>query len=75
MIKKLWNLWLKIAKPIGNFQAQALLTLFYIILFWPLGLFFRFLQDPLEIKISGKRSNFERWDHPKENLDEAKKQY
>ena len=71
---RLWKKWLVIARVIGNFQAQVILSLFYLVLFLPLGVVFRFFADPLRMrKVSG--SNFQKWEHSKESLEQARKQY
>lgn len=71
----LWRKWLPIAQAIGNFQAQVILSIFYIVLIAPLGILYRFFVDPLNLKIKNKRSNFGKWEHPKETLTTARKQY
>lgn len=77
-VKFLWRKWLPIAQAVGNFNAQVILTIFYLIIILPLGLVFRLFADPLNIRareLSRKRSNFNKWEHPKQNLEEARKQY
>jgi len=73
-LKKAWRGWLRIAKPIGNFQSQVILSVFYIVILLPLGIYFK-IADPLRIRPKAKRSNFSPWNHPKENLDGARRQY
>ncbi|MBI2326937.1 hypothetical protein HYU92_01315 [Candidatus Curtissbacteria bacterium] len=73
-LKQLWRKWLVIAHAIGNFQAQVILSIFYFILFLPLGLVLRFFVDPLRMK-KIRRTNFQKWEHPKETLEGARKQY
>jgi len=73
-LKKAWRAWLKIAKPIGNFQSQVILSIFYIVLFLPMGVYFR-IVDPLNLRPKSKKSNFSPWDHPQQKLEEARKQY
>ena len=76
LLKVLWRKWLKIARIIGNFQGQVILSVFYFLLVWPLGIFFRFFSDPLNIgKQKRARSNFEKWVHPKDTLGTARRQY
>lgn len=75
-LKLVWSKWMKIAHPIGNFQAQVILSVFYFVIISPLGIFFRFFSDPLSQRIdTKKKSNFVKWEHPKETLKEARKQY
>ena len=78
LISRIWNIWLPIAQAIGNFQSQVILTIIYLIAALPFGLIFRFFLDPMRIKktkILTQKSNFSSWQHPKQNLEEAKKQY
>jgi len=78
ILKKLWNNWMLVAKPIGNFQSQLILTLFYLIIILPLGIIYRLFADPLNIKsdkISIQKTNFRKWEHLRQCLEEAKKQY
>jgi len=77
-LKQLWSKWLSIAKIIGNFNGQVILTVFYLTLVAPLGIIYRLLADPLEIKrgfIIKQKSSFRKWEHPKDNLENARRQY
>ena len=77
-LKWLWSKWLPIAQTIGNFNAQVILTIFYLIIISPLGLIYRFFADPLNIKlnkISQRKTNFNKWEHLKQGTQEARKQY
>ena len=65
MLKRAWQGWKRIAHKIGNFQARALLTVFYGVLVLPFGLAARLFSDPLRIKQRPTR-----WlDHPNEACD------
>ena len=77
-LKWLWSKWLPIAQAVGNFNAQVILTIFYLIIISPLGLIYRLFADPLAVKLSRitrQTTNFKRWDHLKQDLEEARKQY
>lgn len=77
-LKPLWKKWLQIAKVIGNFNGQVILTIFYIILIAPLGIVYRFFADPLVIKknsINKQKTNFSEWTHNEKNLESARRQY
>lgn len=74
-VKKIWKKWLKTAYVIGNFQSQVIFTLFYLIILFPVGIAISFFSDPLSIKQKPQKSNFTNWEHPVEDIDEAKKQY
>ena len=73
-LKWLWEKWLAIAQPIGNFQSQVLLSVFYIIFVFPMGVGYKLFSDPFKLK--GKlKSNFDKWEHPVETLESAHRQY
>jgi hypothetical protein len=46
----LWERWKRFGKKIGDFQARALLTIFYFIILAPFALIIRWVSDPLAIK-------------------------
>lgn len=73
-LKWLWRKWLPIAHAIGNFQAQVILSIFYVVVLLPVGVMYRFFTAPFDLK-KNSRSSFGVWDHPKENLETARKQY
>ncbi|KKR54996.1 MAG: hypothetical protein UT92_C0009G0003 [Candidatus Curtissbacteria bacterium GW2011_GWA1_40_24] len=77
-LKWLWSKWLPIAQAIGNFNAQVILTIFYLVLMLPLGLIYRLFSDPLKIKpnkISQQKTNFGKWEYLKKDIETARKQY
>jgi len=74
-LKWLWRKWLPVAQAIGNFQAQVILTFFYVVVIAPLGIVYRLFADPLNLRNRNTRSNFGKWQHPKQNLEETRKQY
>lgn len=76
MLKSAWKRWLKVAKVIGNFQGQVILTLFYFVLVAPFGFVLAFFGDPLKMKKgSAKGSNFGNWNHKADDLESARRQY
>lgn len=65
MITRAWERWKRIAQKVGNFQARALLTVFYAVLMLPFGMAVRLFFDPLRVKQRPTR-----WlDHPEETRD------
>ena len=50
IFRRLWEVWKRVARAIGNFQARVLLTVFYAVLVLPLGLAVRLFGDPLHIR-------------------------
>lgn len=45
-----WEVWKRIAKGIGDFQARVILFLFYFVILGPFVLVVRWMTDPLTIK-------------------------
>jgi hypothetical protein len=50
LARKLWERWKRIARKIGDFQARALMTLFYYLILGPVAMATRWRSDPLAIK-------------------------
>jgi hypothetical protein len=48
--RQLWERWKQVARKIGDFQARALMTLFYFLILGPVSLALRWRSDPLAIK-------------------------
>ncbi|MBI3559188.1 hypothetical protein HY085_02225 [Candidatus Gottesmanbacteria bacterium] len=65
--------WRRLAQVIGNFQTQIILSVFYLVLFLPLGLVYKFFLDPFGKQRTG--SNFNKWEHGKETLESAHHQF
>ena len=76
LVKKLFKKWMGIARIIGSFQSQVLLSLFYLILLSFIGVIFR-RKDPLGFRSKNlkKGSQFEKWNHPPDSLRMARKQF
>lgn len=78
LVIRIWKTWLMLAKPIGNFQSQLFLSIFYLTIIAPLGFYFHFFSNELDLKVSKNKSVksvFKKWEHPFENIEEAKRQY
>ena len=78
LVKKVWGKWLAIAKTIGNFQAQVIFSLFYLLALCVIGVIFRFFTDPINIKTKKsfkKVSNFNVWQHQNNDIIDARKQF
>lgn len=52
---RLWERWKRFGKRIGDFQARALLSIFYFIILAPFALIIRWVSDPLAIKTKTSR--------------------
>ena len=50
VVRKLWERWKRIASKIGDFQARALMTVFYFLILGPVAMVLRWRSDPLAIK-------------------------
>lgn len=74
-LKIIWKYWRKFGKKLGNFQALIIFTLFYFLILWVVGLITRYFSDPLNLKKNNRNSNFQPWEHPKENLLQAKQPF
>ncbi|MEN9407738.1 MAG: Saxitoxin biosynthesis operon protein SxtJ [Candidatus Parcubacteria bacterium] len=77
VLKKFWKVWMRIAKPIGNFQARVLFSIFYFFLFFFVAMPLRLFGDPLKIHDFSfrKRSSFTKWEHEIETVEEARKPF
>jgi hypothetical protein len=53
--RQLWERWKRVARKIGDFQARALMTLFYFVILGPLSMVLRWRSDPLAIKVTTPR--------------------
>jgi hypothetical protein len=49
-VRILWERWKQIARKIGDFQARALMTLFYFLILGPVAMVLGWRSDPLGIK-------------------------
>jgi hypothetical protein len=45
-MKRLWTVWKRLARRIGDWQARVVLTIFYYTLFAPFALLARFAKKP-----------------------------
>jgi hypothetical protein len=48
-VRRLWEGWKRVGRRIGDFQARALLTLFYFVILGPFALVIRLAFDPLAL--------------------------
>jgi hypothetical protein len=53
--RQLWERWKRIARKIGDFQARALMTVFYFLILGPVAMALRWRSDPLAIKATTPR--------------------
>lgn len=53
-LRRIWNLWLRVGRFIGDWIARIALSIFYFTILLPYGLGFRLFKDPLELKETNK---------------------
>lgn len=76
LLKIIFSKWLVVAHIIGNFQSQVIMSIFYLVFFMPVGVVYRLFADPLKMKNKAfGKSSFQKWVHPDENLDQARKPF
>ena len=63
--RRLWEVWKRVGRKIGDFQARVLLTLIYAIFVLPFGLVVTLLGDPLRIR----RARQHWQEHPDDKVD------
>jgi hypothetical protein len=72
--RKLWERWKRIARKIGDFQARALMTLFYFLILGPVAMVTCWRSDPLAIRPSTPRGWGDREERAGEPMDQARRQ-
>jgi hypothetical protein len=72
--RRLWERWKQIARKIGDFQARALMTVFYFVILGPVALVVRWRSDPLAIKPSTPRGWWHREGRTEPLMAQARKQ-
>lgn len=75
IIVVVWKRWLKIGRKIGNFQAQVIFSVFYLVFLSVIGTLMK-IADPLRMGTNKKiKTAFSKWDYPSETLQTAHRQY
>lgn len=74
MARKLWARWKHVARKIGDFQARALMTLFYFLILGPPAMVLRWRSDPLAIKATTTRGWRDREDRAGVPMEQARRQ-
>jgi hypothetical protein len=72
--RKLWERWKRIARKIGDFQARALMTIFYFLILGPVAMVIRWRSDPLAIKPTTLRGWSDREEREGEHMAQARRQ-
>jgi hypothetical protein len=55
LMRQLWARWKRVARRIGDFQARALMTVFYFAVLGPVALVSRGRSDPLALQATTPR--------------------
>jgi hypothetical protein len=71
-LNNLWQIWMKIARVIGDFIGRLVLTVFYFTIFLPFGLGVRLFGDPLDLRRNKTAGWIERTT-PEAKIDEAQR--
>lgn len=58
----------------GHMMSRIVLTLLYVVLIAPIGIFYRFLADPFLLKYPSNKSSFIPWKSDNRDLDHARRQ-
>jgi hypothetical protein len=53
LLRRLWEGWKRVGRKLGDWQARALLTVFYFVVLAPFALVVRWQADPLGLKRGG----------------------
>jgi hypothetical protein len=75
LARKLWERWKRIARKIGDFQARALMTIFYFLMLGPVAMVIRWRSDPLAIKSTTPRGWADREEREGEPMAQARRQF
>jgi hypothetical protein len=74
LARQLWERWKRIARTIGDFQARALMTLFYFLILGPAALAIRWRSDPLAMKATTPRGWSDKEDRGGVPMEHARRQ-
>jgi hypothetical protein len=70
----LWEQWKQVARKIGDFQARALMTLFYFLILGPVAMVTCWRSDPLAIKPRAPRGWGDRQEREGGPMEQARRQ-
>jgi hypothetical protein len=75
LARNFWERWKQIARKIGDFQARALMTVFYFLILGPVSLVLRWRSDPLAIKAKTARGWRDMEEKEGVPMDRARRQF
>jgi len=73
--RKLWEQWKHVARKIGDFQARALMTIFYFLILGPVAMVSCWRSDPLAIKPRPTRGWGDRQEREGGPMEHARRQF
>jgi hypothetical protein len=74
-VRKLWERWKHVARKIGDFQARALMTIFYFLILGPIAMATCWRIDPLAIKPRTTRGWGDREEREGGPMEHARRQF
>jgi hypothetical protein len=72
--KATWQKGQKIAHRIGDFQARLLLTLLYLLIIAPVGIFWKWVEDPLRLRLTKQDGYWQKRNREQVTLPKAGRQ-
>lgn len=76
LLARAWQAWKGFARRMGNYQSRVMMAFLYFTVVLPFGLAVTWLSDPLQVKRTGRPSNWQTKHVPvKPSLEEAGRQF
>jgi len=75
ILKAIWNKWIFIGKKVGNFNAQIIFSIFYLIFISVPALVIALFFDPFNVKNKKRKTNFSSWQYKREDVRDARMQF
>jgi len=72
--RRAYDRWMRIAHVIGVFNTRVIMSLLYFLIVLPMGLVFRMVSDPLQLK-EPKDTNWVPLPSPDHKLESARQQF
>jgi len=72
---RLWSAWNELARPVGDFQARLILTVFYFTVAAPFGLIVRTIKDPLTMRRRPAQTGWIKRKRREHDITAARRQY
>ena len=75
ILRKVWHIWKRFGRLVGDFIGRVVLTVFYFTIFIPFGLGVRLFSDPLRLKGASNPSHWLERETGDRVLGDAKRQF